>query len=232
MFKSSVITWSFVWIFSLHCLGGCAYLKKVSDEKEETPADLMSEGMEALEKGYSEAAIEAFQKIKDRYPYSKFVMEAELRMGDALYKRGYHDEAFDAYNQFERLHPKNENIPYVIYQKGMCHFDQVTTLDRDQSHTLLAKREFERLIKNFPETEYTFEADRNIRECYIKLAEHELYVGGFYFKKKKFHAASGRYRYLLESYPDLGQYHKAIERLKKCTENLALAQNDDDGGGS
>jgi outer membrane protein assembly factor BamD len=84
----------------------------------------------------------------------------------------------------------------------------------------LAKDEFERLVKKFPRSEYADNARRKIRECYINLAEYELYVGHYYFKRKKYRAAMDRYRYIVENYPDFGQYHEALEYLTKCKERL------------
>ena len=207
-------------------LSGCALWDRFfsSEEEEKTPAQLVSEGMDFMERRSYEAATEVFQKVKDRYPYSKFAVQAELKMADALYKRELYDEALDAYSEFERLHPKNRNIPYVIYQRGMCHFSQIRTIDRDQLHTLWAVEEFERLVKKFPRAVYANKARRKIRECYIYLAEYELYVGHFYFKMKKYPAAMGRYEYLLQNYPDFGQYQEAIEYLSKCKEKLAEAK--------
>ena len=216
MHKSCIMAkWLFTWILIVLFFGGCAKWGH-GPQEEETPARLMREGMEYRERGHYEAATEAFQKIKDRYPYSKFAVDAELKMADALFERLLYDEAFDAYSEFERLHPKNPNIPYIIYQKGMCHFKQVSTVDRDQSHTLQAKEELERLVKKFPNSEYTNRAARKIRKCYMNLAEHELYVGHFYYKMNNYRAAMGRYRHVLERYPDLGQYHEALEFLNKC----------------
>lgn len=222
MHKSRVITkWFCTGIFLVFMLGGCAIWDRFFSEEEIAPDELMSQGMEKYEGGYFEAATEAFQKIKDRYPYSKFAVTAELKMADCLYKRKLYDEGFEAYDEFERMHPKNPNIPYVIYRKGMCHFSQVNTIDRDQSNTLQAKEEFERLVKKFSKTEYANKARAKIRKCYIYLAEYELYVGRFYYKKKKYRAAMDRYRYILANYPDLGQYHEALEILGKCKEKLA-----------
>ncbi|UCF85015.1 MAG: outer membrane protein assembly factor BamD [Desulfobacteraceae bacterium] len=214
-------------IFLVFSLGGCAMLDRFFGEDiEKSPAELMADGLENMERGRYTAATEAFQNIKDRYPYSKFAVTAELKMADALYKTELYDEAFDAYDEFERLHPKHSNIPYVIYQKGMCHFSQVSTIDRDQSHTHQAKGQFERLVKKFARTQYASSARRKIRGCYISLAEHELYVGHFYYKMKKYRAAMGRYQYLLENYPDLGQYHEALEYLSKCKEKIAEEKKD------
>ena len=187
-------------LIALFC-GGCAQGGWFfGEEEEKTPEELMSQGRADLEAGYYESATDAFQKVKDRYPYSKFAVEAEFKMADALYKGGLYDQAFDAYSEFERLHPKNADIPYVIYHKGMCHFDQMDTIDRDQSHTLQAIGEFKRLID---------------------LAEHELYIGNFYYRMGKYRAAMGRYRYILDNYPDLGQYYEALEYLSRCKEEIA-----------
>lgn len=202
-------------------LSGCSLFGWSSKEEEKTPQELMSEGMEYFEGGYYESATESFQKLKDRYPYSKFAVTAEIKMADSLYRRDLYAEAYDAYSEFEKLHPRNPEIPYVMYQRGMCHFKQVTTIDRDQAHTFLAKEEFERLVKKFPENEYAHRARLKIRKCYIYLAEYELYVARFYFKQKKYRAAMDRYLYVLKNYPDLGQYHEALEYLGKCKEKLA-----------
>jgi outer membrane protein assembly factor BamD len=212
----------FLLILGVYLFSGCALWDRLFPEKEEkNPAQLMSDGLEDLERGYYNDAISNFQKIKDRYPYSPFAVTAELRMADAYFKREQYEEALEAYIEFEKLHPKNRELAYVIYQQGMCNFSQVTTIDRDQSHTLMAKEDFERLIKKFSKSQYANQARIKLRKCYMYLAEHELYVGNFYFKRKNYRAAMGRYRFILENYPDMGQYHPALERLRECKEKIA-----------
>jgi len=207
-------------------LNGCSLWDRLFPEDEKTPEALMSEGMNYFESGRYGAAAEAFQMIKDRYPYSKFAVVAELKLADAFYGKELFDEAFETYRDFERLHPKNPDVPYVVYQQGMCRFGQIDSIDRDQSAAFKAKDEFERLIKKFPGNEYARRARIKLRECYIYLAEHELYVGHFYFKMKDYRAAMGRYRYIIENYPDFGQYGEALEYLHKCREKLGLNGED------
>ncbi len=211
-------------VFVLVFLGACATGGGGPNRLEKTAADFMKEGMDFYNDHYYLSAVESFQKIIDRYPYSRYCSEAELKMADSYYYLKRYDEAIDGYTQFQRLHPKNPNIPYATYQKGMCYFSQVSTVDRDQSHTLQAKEQFERLIKNHPESEYADKARWKLRECDIILAKSELYVGDFYFRMKQYRAAMARYRYVLENYPDLGQYHQAVESLGKCTEKMAEEQ--------
>ena len=211
-----------VGVILVFLLGGCSLFDKFfGKDTGESPSELMSDGMTHLEKGNYEQATEAFQELKDRYPYSKYAIQAELKMADALYRKLEYDQAYEAYDEFERLHPKNSDIPYVIYQKGLCHFSRLTTIDRDQSHAHQAKAEFERLVRRFPRTDYANVARKNLRRCFIFLAEHELYIGHFYYKKGKYQAALDRYSYIIENYPDLGQYHEALEYISKCKEKLA-----------
>ena len=213
----------FILILSLLLLlNGCALWTQFfgEDEDEETPTELMDEGLERFNSGSFESAIESFQKIKDRYPYSKFAVEAELKMADALYERALFEEAYEAYGEFEKLHPKNPKIPYVIFQRGMCDFEQSSTIDREQSHIYKAKEEFERLIKRYRRSPYAKKASKKIRECYASLADHELYVGHFYFRTEKYQAAMDRYLYLIEHYPDLGQYYEALDYIKLCKEKI------------
>lgn len=210
----------FFWASAL--VGGCALFGGFfAKEEEKTPAQLMSEGLENLEKGYYEAAAEAFQKVKDRYPYSEHALMAELKMADALYEREQFEEAYSGYAEFERLHPKNPNVPYVLYRKGMCHYRRITSIDRDQAYAFQAKEEFERLVKKHPKDAYARRALVKIRDCYIDLAQHELYVARFYFKKGHYRAAMGRYLYVLQNYPDVGQYHEALHFLGRCKELVA-----------
>ena len=222
--QSKRLVMAFLFMLSFFfLLNGCSTINKwVSGEEEEADVnELMSDGMDNLERGSYKAAIETFQKVKDRYPYSKFAITAELKIADAYYQSEEYDQASAAYDEFEKLHPKHKEIPYVIYQKGMCQFMQMTTTDREQGHTLKAREEFERLISRFPKDVYADRAKKNLRKCLIYLAEYEIYVGNFYFKKGFYQAALARYTYAVENYPDLGQYSEALERISKCKEKLA-----------
>jgi outer membrane protein assembly factor BamD len=203
-------------------LSSCAlYDRWFGKDEEKGPEELMQDGMIQMEKGNFEEAAETFQNVKNRYPYSRFAITAELKAADALFEKGEYESAFDSYDDFEKLHPKNENIPYVVYQKGMCFFLQMTTIDREQKNTLTAKGEFERLTRRFPRSEYANKARMNLRKCILYLAENELYVADFYFKMKRYNAALIRYQSVIEKYPDMGHYNKALEYIALCRENIA-----------
>jgi len=202
-------------------LSGCSLFGIGGKKPEKSPEELMNQGMSDFRDGDYSYAVEAFQKLKDRYPYSKLAIQAELKMADALFKKKEFEEALETYIQFERLHPKNKSIPYVIYQQGMCNFLRMGSIDRDQTSTKNALKEFKRVRKEFPENPFSLMAQRNIRKCYSSLAEHEFYVGYFYFKSGYYMAALKRFEYLITHYPDLGQHGKALIYIARCREKLA-----------
>lgn len=188
-----------------------------------TPEELFDIASEDYVAGKYEKAVEKFQRVKDEYPLSKEAVLAELKVADCHYFEENYAEAEQAYGDFMNLHPTNKDVPYVMYQLGMCRFRQITTIDRDQTDTHNARKAFERLLARFPESEYTLPAERNVRECKRRIAEHEFYVGMFYFRTKRYAAALKRFEDLAASYPHLGLDYK-VERFTEETKRLLAEQ--------
>jgi outer membrane protein assembly factor BamD len=209
-------------------LTGCAWFRH---ELTKNPEELAGEGMRQFEdKDYADA-IKTFTSLKERYPYSRYAILAELKLADAHFYREEYPEAIAAYEDFSRLHPKNEAIPYVLYQIGESYYRQLLTVDRDQTPTHQAILAFERLLNTYPNSTYEDRARANIRVCRHNLAGHELYVGRFYYKSKHYRAALGRLQGALADYRDIlkPETCSQIEGLIfGCKEELADSNNLDD----
>ncbi len=210
-----------MWV-GAHVLG-CAWFRA---KEEETAQGLAEEGMEAFKDEDYKDAIESFQKLKDWYPFSKYAILAELKLGDAYYHRKEYEEAIFAYEAFENLHPKNEAVPYVVYQTGQCYFNRLDSIDRDQSMARDALQSFERLIRTYPTSPYAGKAEEHVKVCNRSLAEHEFYVGLFYYKSEHYKAALERFKTVIRSYPDLGVHHKALEYIALCQVKIDEAGRD------
>jgi outer membrane protein assembly factor BamD len=211
-------------------LSGCSSLQQRIDKllgKEEgnTAQELAWEGMDAYESGKYTIAIEKFQKLKDYYPFSKYAILAELKIGDAHYQREEYEEAVFEYENFEKLHPRNEAIPYVIYQIGMCYYEQIKTPDRDQTSALKALETFQRLIKQFPQDPYALRSKENINKCVKSLAGNAYGIGIFYYKSKHFKAALQRFMSVVSEYPDVGYHKEALEYIAKCESAIAKEES-------
>jgi len=211
-----------LFIIVLFLSSGCAWF----ETKEEKSADiLISDAMHSFEKESYRDAIESFQKLKNWYPFSQFATLAELKTADAHYQLDEYTEAIAGYETFESLHPRNEAIPYVIYQIGLCYFNQMDTIDRDQSATQKALETFNRLINLYPLDQYAVKAKDHILNCRKNLAEHELYVGMFYYRSNYYKTALSRFEAVISEYPDIDKIHeKAKQYIELCEESIKKNQ--------
>jgi outer membrane protein assembly factor BamD len=205
---------------------GCSAIKKtwnaiIGKDDVGSAQELAWNGMDAYEDGKYKNAIDYFQNLKDFYPFSKYAILAELKIADAHYHLEHYEEAIFAYEEFEKLHPRNEAIPYVIYQIGLCYFDQIDTIDRDQTSARKALDTFLRLQKQFPDNQYARSAGEHIPKCFKSLAGNEYTIGVFYYKSKHYKAALQRFMAVLSNYPDVGYHQEALQYIAKCEASLA-----------
>jgi len=196
-------------------LTGCGCL--FGEKKTDTAEELAEKGMEYFEEEDYHDALKAFTTLKERYPYSRYAILAELKVADAHFHRKEYAEAIAAYAEFLQLHPKNDAIPYVLYQIGECYYEQLLSEDRDQTPTRRAISAFQRLLKEHPFSTYAKPAKERILDCRKLLAQHELYVAKFYFKSKHYEAALSRFEGMLARYRDVLPLDK-----RKEVENLVL----------
>ncbi len=220
----------FLLLIALSVFTGCAALKdfhpgEIFSKKKPTTIDKTAEqlalsGMAKLEKKDYEKAAEEFKKLKEHYPYSKYAALAELKLGDAYFGQHHYSEAALSYEEFVRLHPRNEVIPYVLYQVGMSHFLTFTHVDRDPEDTKAALQSFEKVIQNFPQSEYAAKSEKQILECKKRIIAHMFSVAQHYYNIKCYTAAKTRLDTMVQKYPgevaDLG-YGPAVQKmLAKC----------------
>ncbi|MDY0163150.1 outer membrane protein assembly factor BamD [Desulfobotulus sp.] len=196
---------------------GCGLFGK---KPEKTAPELLVEGREAFENEKYRRALEAFQRLRDWYPFSQHATEATLRIADAHYALKEYAEAAVVYAEFERLHPNNPETPRAVFQLGMCHFERMDTVDRDQTPAKNALYIFLRLQEDYAGTPYAAQAAEKIQLCRESLAGAELYVASYYFRTKAFVAAKGRVETLLAAYPETPQAEEARFLLKKITKAL------------
>jgi len=196
-------------------LSGCG-LFETSHEMEKNAEELVSEGSSAFASKNYKTAVKAYTDLKDWYPFSRYAILAELKIADAYYHLKDYDAAILAYEGFEKMHPKNDAVPYVIYQTGLSWFNQLDMIDRDHMPAKNSMAQFNRLIDQYPASEYAQKAKGHIQKCVENLSGHELYVANFYYKTKKYAAALKRYEYLVENYPDSKESKEALNKILEC----------------
>ncbi len=205
-------------------LSGCSELKSTfnfTDTEEvdiELPAkSLAIKGMDDYNVGKYFTAIEFFEEILNRYPFSPEATLAELKAADCSFHMDRYLEASVLYEEFENRHPTNESIPYVLFQKAMCSYKTIDRVDRDTAGAIKSIQLFKQLLKAFPYSPYTEEANSRIASASEFLANHEYFVAQYYVRSEKYSQAVVRLEYLLAMYPDTdisGQAKELLARIE------------------
>ncbi|MDH7499891.1 MAG: outer membrane protein assembly factor BamD [candidate division NC10 bacterium] len=176
-------------------------------------AQLLQQAEEALAAKKYEKAQELLKKLMAEYPASEWIPRAQLVLARSYYEQKKYPEAKAEYQKFLDLHPRHRMVDEAHYYLGLAHFAEISTIDRDQSPARRALAEFQALLREAPDSRYAPEAQEKIKVCQEKLAGHEFFVGHFYFRRGKYHAACGRFKYLLSHYPETRSEEKALYYL-------------------
>jgi len=199
-------------------LGGCA-ASSVDLEKLSSPSDqvVWEAGQQAVADKDWEAARQYFRRIIDAFPQSQHQAESRIALADSYLAQGGPGNsilAVAAYREFLTLYPSAPQAAYAQYQAAEAYFKQMNSPDRDQTPTLEALGEFQRLLDVYPDSQYVEPARERIQECRQTLARSEFMVGYFYQKTRKaWRAAVSRYERVLREYPDYENLDEVLFRL-------------------
>ncbi len=194
---------------------------KKSQPVKNTPEALYSRGTTEYQNGNYKKARSFYTRLKEEHPLHEMAILADLGIADSYFSDKEYIEAEAAYRDFTTFYPTNENVPYALYQMGMCHYLEIGAIDRDQTEVINAKRAFERLVSRYPQSKFSILAEKKIRDCKTKIAEHEFYVGNFYFKQKKYAAALQRFEIIAREYSGVGLDLKVESYIAETKKRLA-----------
>lgn len=170
---------------------------------DDTAQELYEVGTESMKEKNYYSAIEYFSSLRDRYPFSPYTPQAELSLGDAYFLNGDYLEAMEAYQEFEAMHPRHQEIPYVLFQIGVASVKSFSSVDRPQNQIAEGLQYLQRLREQYPSTEYAQSAEEYILKCRHLIAEREIFVADFYWRAGYYGSAWKRYQFVADNYPDL-----------------------------
>jgi len=195
----------------LSLLSGCA-----SVPIETQPSAIFKEGEGLYEAKHYDDAIAQYKKVRDAYASTELSSSAELRIADAYYESERYIEAAAEYSQFRKLHPTHAKAPYALYRIGLCNFDQITGIDRDQTPQKNAAVYFEEFLNKYPKAEYSKDVTDKLDAVRIQQLQYEQYVASFYYRTEKYDAAIKRLEYALVTFPKSPLHDETYFLLGAC----------------
>ncbi len=201
----------FIRFFLVFLLASCSSVDTKSVQGK-TDAELLYNQAKLLasKKSYT-VALEKIKTIRSKYPYSYFATPAELLGADILFKQGNYLEAATSYHVFRELHPRYQEMDYVLFMIAQSYFKQMpSTADRDISMTQRAIRSYGEMLARFPNSPNSKEAVKNLEICKKMVVDKEKNIADFYFKTKNYEAARYRYLHIANRFkePDISNYSK------------------------
>lgn len=219
-------------IFSLF-MSACSDDATKSDPYADwTAEDFYDEAKRALNAAEFETAITNLESLEARFPFSSYARQAQLDIAYAYYKFEEPDSTIASADRFIRLNPRDPNVAYALYLKGLANFNRGKGVleswfprnlaDHDTKTIKDAVQDFSALVRRYPESKYSVDAYKRLVYLKNELAEHEISVAEYYIKRKAWLAAARRAQYTLEQYQESPVSRRALDILALAYKELGL----------
>ncbi len=205
----------------------CSKENLVKTEIKEKNLDLQvfaayEEGLKSLEQGDVLFAAKKFNEAEILFPQSIWAPKSALMAAYSYYIQDYYGDSIAELERFIKIYSKHENLDYAYYLLAICHYEQIVDEKKDLQSIIKAKKSFEFLVKTYPNTEYALDAEFKIDLINDLLAAKEMYIGRYYFDKKKWIPAINRFRTIIDEYDTTIYVEEALHRLVEIHYTIGL----------
>jgi outer membrane protein assembly factor BamD len=215
-----LIFFIFLFFYLISCGG------KIQVKKEEfDPVLYLKKADELVSKKEYEEARKLLLEIKNRESAKEYAPLAQLKIADSYLKEDEHELAIAEYRRFLELYPESTYAPYAQYSIGMAYFRQIESPERGAGTAQKALEEFLKLEKMYPRHPYGEILPLRIQKCRNIIAEGELIIGKFYYKKGSYKAAVGRFEGIVKNFPDFKNLDETLYLLADSYKKLNMPEN-------
>ncbi len=224
MYKILIITLALL-------LHACASLD-ADPTAEWTAEEFYEEAKNSIDAGEFQTAIKNLETLEARFPFDPYAKQAQLDIAYAYYKFDEPESTISALDRFMRLHPRDPNLDYAYYLKGLTNFTRGSGfldqwIERDHArhdaevlHN--AYNDFSTLVRRYPNSNYAGDAFQRMVFLRNKMAQKEIEIAEFYLERKTWLSAANRAKVVIESYQDSVWSYRALEIMVESYKNLGL----------
>ena len=184
--------------------------------------DAYNEGLEELEKNDVIYAAKKFNEAELIYPQSIWAPRAALMAAYAYYSQLYYN---DTINELEKFLDKYKNHPrreYAYYLLALSHYNLIVDETRDLEEIQKSQRYFQKIIKDYPNTEFAIDSEFKLELIQEILASKEMYLARYYVDREKWIPAINRFRTVINEYETTIYVEEALHRLVELHYKIGL----------
>ena len=197
-------------------------LRPVVDVNTMPVEQIYNNGIDALNAKNYNTAIKQFELVEQGYPYASWAVNAQLMQGYTQYLQNPYTDAIGTLDRFIQLHPAHRDIAYAYYLRGLCFYEQIADIQRDQKATQESMTALQEVVNRFPDSAYGRDARLKIDLGRDHLAGKEMSVGRYYERQHLYTAAIGRFQRVVDDYQTTNHVPEALHRLTEIYLSLGL----------
>jgi len=219
-------------LLALSVLAGCSSTPK--DDDRSSVEKLYAEAKDDLASGSYDLAVKQLERVEGRAAGTLLAQQAMLDLAYAKWRLNERVEAITTLDRFIKLHPSSPALDYALYLRGVVNFNETMGFlsgvsrqdlsERDQQASRDSYQAFEQLVQAFPDSKYSDDARARMGYIINALAEYELHVARYYFRRQAYLAAANRAQLAVREYPQTPAVEEALYIMAASYDRLGLEQ--------
>ena len=212
-------------------VAGCSNTAK-DEELRNSPEKLYAQAKDDLASGSFDAAIKGLERVEGRASGTLLGQQATLDLAYAQWRTNERVLAIATLDRFVKLHPSSPGMDYALYLKGLVNFNdnmgflssvsRQNLSERDQQASRDAFQAFGQLVEQFPDSKYADDGRARMDYIVNALAEYEVHVARYYYRRSAFLAAANRAQQAVRDYQRAPASEEALYIMAASYEKLGL----------
>lgn len=196
---------------------------KMVIEPDVPASKVYDQGLAKLANGAPSEAAKKFTDLGTQFPDSDWARKGLLMTTYAQFQGGDYDSAEQSAQRYVKDYPKSPEAAYALYLEASSYYNQIPDVSRDQDRAGKALLAFQKVVHDYPNSEYVSDAKFKIDVTMDQLAGKEMSIGRFYLNRRNYTAAINRFRNVLTSYQTTRHSEEALYRLTEAYMGLGIA---------
>lgn len=191
-------------------------------EPEQSLPEIYNSAYKEFNRTNYEKAANEFLRAEGQFPSSPWAADALVMAAYSQYMDEDFSSALLTADRFMRFHPGHEDVPYILYLRGMCYYRQVSDVRRDPGMSTYALQQFQQLVERFPKSEYAENAQNKIIILKNYIAGKVMYTARNDMAKENWPSAINRLQSIVTDAQETAMTPEALYRLTEAYTAIGL----------
>jgi outer membrane protein assembly factor BamD len=221
--KLKIILLLITFIFTWSCGDKTKKISAIEElGMEKQMSNAYKEGYFELQRGDVLLAAKRFNEAELLFPQSPWAAKSAIMAAYAYYTQDYYSDAIFELERYLATYPNHKDKVYAHFLLGISFYEQIVNEKKDLQSILNSKKQFEFIIREYPNTEFAMDAKFKIDLINETLAAKEMYIARYYLKKTKWIPALNRFKTVVNNYSTTIYTEEALHRLVEINYRLGL----------